>query len=254
MLRRWLALSLALAALAASPAVLPSDWTDAHAKRARSKSAKSQSAKSQKQAQSKKSEPRANEAPAASSAAATTAAAPGALRTGFVWPLNLTLTTDRKDYAAGDLMTVAVVPDAACDLTLISIDGDGFATVLFPNEFEPDNQLNAGVPVTIPRLNAAYQLRVKRPGIETLLGVCSPPGSRPRGIVADYERYRFTLLGDWADFTATIEQREEDIVKASAEAQRKRSKKAAPLPPLLPSSDPSTEGRTVLLIGVGEAP
>ncbi len=241
--------SLALVALIASLSVLPAEWTDAQAKRSRVKTTKSRSANSPPRAATQKLEPPAAAAPVpAIAAAATSASEP------FVWPLSLTLSTDRANYTAGDLITVAVVPDAACDLTLISIDSEGFASVLFPNEFEPDNQLNAGAPITIPRLNAAYQLRVKRPGIEALLGICSPPGTRPRGIAADYERYRFTLLGNWADFTANIEQREKDIVKAAAEAARKRSRKKPPLPPLLPSSDPANEGRTMLLIGVGEAP
>lgn len=170
-----------------------------------------------------------------------------------VWPLTVTLSTDRPSYNAGDLMTIAVMTDAACDLTLISIDGDGFAVVLFPNEYEPNNLMSAGVPKTIPRIDAAYQLRAKKPGTETLLGICAPPGSRPRGIVADYERYRFTLLGEWTDYTATIPQREIEIVKMAADERRKRRRRAPPIAPLLPPSDPSSQGRSILLVQVNEA-
>lgn len=168
------------------------------------------------------------------------------------WNVNLTLSTDRPSYKAGDLMTIAAVADSACDLTLISIDVDGFAVVLFPNEYEPDNMMNAGMPVTVPRADAAYQLRAKKAGTETLLGICAPPGSRPRGIAPDYERYRFTLLGDWAQFTSTIAQREADIVKTFAEERRHRSRKAPVLTPLLPPSDSSSQGRSMILVPVSD--
>jgi hypothetical protein len=236
---------LALVMAVGTPALLPSGWSDAHAKRSRAKIEKTR-----RNVTPKRELPRSPGRPQDTASEAPAALPPPS----FVWPLTLTLTTDRPTYQAGDLMTIAVAADAACDLTLISIAADGFAVVLFPNEYEPNNLLSAGAAVTIPRAGAAYQLRAKQPGTETLLGICSPPGTRPQGIVADYERYRFTLLGYWADFTSSIAKREVDIVKAAAEAARKRSRKSAPLPPLLPSSDPDSQGRSVLLLPVAEAP
>ena len=236
---------LALVMAVGTPALLPSGWSDAHAKRSRAKIEKARRSVTQKREQ-----PRSADSPQdAASQAPVAPALPS-----FIWPLTLTLTTDRPTYQAGDLMTIVAAADAACDLTLISIAVDGFAVVLFPNEYEPNNLLSAGAPVVIPRAGAAYQLRAKQPGTETLLGICSPPGTRPQGVVADYERYRFTLLGYWADFTSSIAKREADIVKVAAEAARKRSRKSASLPPLLPSSDPNSQGRSVLLLPVSEAP
>lgn len=241
-----LALSLGLGLMA--PALLPAEWSQAHAKKNRQKI---KVERSNRAAPAQKNEPRSGTKPAEPVAATAVTSAPSTL--AVIWPSTVTLSTDRSSYNAGDLMTIAVMTDAACDLTLISIDSDGFAVVLFPNEYEPNNLMSAGVPKTIPRIDAAYQLRTKKPGTETLLGICAPPGSRPRGIVADYERYRFTLLGEWTDYTATIPQREIDIVKTAADERRKRRRRAPPLAPLLPPSDPSHQGRSILLVQVNEA-
>lgn len=239
MLRRGPVLLLALLIGVSSPALLPAEWSTAFAKRSRQKVRA--------------------EKPKRSTASKTETAAPPPVVTvpaplPFTGPVIVTLSTDRAGYKTGDLMTIAVVVDTACNLTLVSIDGDGFATVVFPNEFEPNNAMTAGVPLTIPRIGAAYQLRAKRPGTETLLGICTPPGMRPRGISADYERYRFTLLGEWPEFTTTIPQREIDIIKIAAEEKRRHSRRAPPLAPLPPPSDPSGEGRSVLLVPVTEGP
>ena len=232
-----------------SPALLPAGWSHAYAKKSRQKIKVNLTPRA---APAKQNDARSGLKPAAPLAAATAVtAAPSPWAADG--PLTVTLSTDRPSYNAGDLMTIAVMTDAACDLTLISIDGDGFAVVLFPNEYEPNNLMSAGVPKTIPRIDAAYQLRAKKPGTETLLGICAPPGSRPRGIVADYERYRFTLLGEWTDYTATIPQRENEIVKMAADERRKRRRRAPPIAPLLPPSDPSSQGRSILLVQVNEA-
>ncbi len=231
------------------PALLPADWSAAHAKKTRQKIKVEKSRRPSVAA-------RASSSPTSLAAVLPASPAPvaPAVPMVFTWPLILTLSTDRPSYNPGDLMTIAAVADAACDLTLVSIDRDGFAVVLFPNGYEPDNLMSAGVPKTIPRVDAAYQLRAKLPGTETLLGICAPPGTRPRGIVADYERYRFTLIGDWAEFTGTVAQREAEIVRAAKDAQRKRRRREAPLAPLLPPSDPPSQGRTLLLVQVNEAP
>ena len=244
MVRRCLVFCLSLLMVAVAPALLPVDWSAAHAKRTRVKTVKAERA-----AAAKKSEQLLS---LQTVAVVTPAAVPSAVP-ATAWPATITLSTDRPAYKVGDLITVAAVSDAPCDLTLISVDGDGFASVLFPNEFEPDNLMSAGTPKTIPRSDAAYQLRAKAAGTETLLGICAPPGTRPRGIAADYERYRFTLLGNWSDFTTTIEQRETDIIKTAAEEHRKRSRRSPPLEPLLPPSDHSSQARSVLLFEVSEA-
>jgi len=257
MFRLFFAAILAALILVALPVVMPPAWLTAEAKPSRAqKSQKSQKTQTTQKTKSSgaKSSSKKSEAQGAEQSTTPLPAVSGepAVPIPAVEPPVLTLSTDRSTYKAGDLLTVAAMSNKACDLTLISIDGDGFASVLFPNEFEPNNSHVAGAPISIPRSNAAYQLRVKRVGTEALLGICSPTGTRPRGIVADYERYRFTLLGDWVEFTDKIDQREREIVKAAAEAQRKRRRREPPLPPLMPHSLPSEQGRTLLLIEVDE--
>lgn len=247
MAQRVLVLALTLAVAVSMPAVPPFVSSAAYAKASK---AKSKPAKTQHSERSKRVQVSAASALLAAPVELTRAPTPPK----FVWPLQVTLSTDRATYKAGDLMTIAAVADAACDLTVVSIDSDGFAIVLFPNEYEPNNLMNAGMPITIPKFDAAYQLRASRAGTETLLGICSPPGTRPLGIAADYERYRFTLLGNWSEFTMSLPQRELDIVKTDAAERRKRSRRAPVLAPLSPTSEVAGQGRSVLLISVGESP
>lgn len=237
---RRAALLLLTAVLIAEPAILLVQSPDAYARKSRSIG---RAERSHRSSQSRASDRVATAVPVTN---------PAPVPSPLYWPVTLTLSTDRPSYKPGDLMTIAVVADAVCELTLISIDGDGFAVVLFPNDYEPNNLMNAGMPLTVPRADAAYQLRAKKAGTETLLGICSPPGSRPRGIAADYERYRFTLLGDWAQFTSTIAEREAELVKTFAEERREHSRKAPVLTPLLPPSDPSSQGRSLILVPVRE--
>ncbi|MEQ1577244.1 MAG: DUF4384 domain-containing protein [Hyphomicrobium sp.] len=256
MVRRIAVLFLALVMGVMAPALLPDGWSGAHAKKSRSKTKSEQAHRKPAVKTIESQSGKAQSLPVSSPnvQAQTTLVPTVAPNLVNDVPLTLSLSTDRPSYKQGELMTVAVVANAACNLTLISIDSEGFAVVVFPNEYEPNNMLNAGVPLTVPRVDAAYQLRAKGPGTETLLGICSPPGTRPRGIVADYERFRFTLLGDWPEFTTSIQQREIEIVKFAAEAQRKRRRRAPPLAPLLPPTDPSSQGRSILLVKVDEAP
>ena len=168
----------------------------------------------------------------------------------FVAPV-LTISTDKPRYKSGDLITIGVVADGRCDLTLIGIDSEDFATVLFPNDFDPDNQLNNGALISFPKLDAPYQLRVKAVGTEMLLGICSEPGHRPLGISADYERNRFTQIGDWSEFSVNKDAREKELQQLSADAIALARSKRRKLPASpLPVSSIQSEGRTMVLVPV----
>lgn len=114
--------------------------------------------------------------------------------------IDLALWADRVAYAPGDLVQLSAQTSRDCYLTLIDVDTAGKATVLFPNEFEPDNLLKAGAPLHVPGDKAPYQLRLKDKGRETTVAVCSTARRMPLGIEADYERQRFTSLGLWRNF------------------------------------------------------
>jgi mono/diheme cytochrome c family protein len=149
--------------------------------------------------------------------------------------IDLALTTDRTSYRSGDLITLLARPTASCHLTIVNIDRKGRGTVLFPNEFEQANYVEAGREVQIPGPNAPYQLRVRERGAETFVGICSPTQKVADGIKPDFERQRFTELGDYRSFlnrtfdAETAERRSNPISVPDPRAKRvaKRGKQEA---------------------------
>ncbi|MFA5958214.1 DUF4384 domain-containing protein [Hyphomicrobium sp.] len=114
--------------------------------------------------------------------------------------IGLSMWLDRPRPVPGDLVTIEAEADNDCYLTVISVNAEGVATVLFPSDFQTDNLLAAGKPVSIPPPDAPFQLRYKAEGSETLLGRCSARSAPPVGIEHDFERQRFTVLGNWENF------------------------------------------------------
>ena len=150
--------------------------------------------------------------------------------------LKLAVWTDRATYKAGDLMTVHAHPSAPCHLTLISVNGAGKATVLFPNEFDPDNLVAADAPFMVPAEKAQYQFRFKDRGAETIVAACQTVAKFPAGIEPDYERQRFTVLGNYENFVRTSFGLDSDPQRAAARVERPRparpaAKDAKPEPP-----------------------
>ncbi len=116
--------------------------------------------------------------------------------------LKVDLWTDQPNYRVGDLLTVHVQANAPCHLNLMSIDKVGKATVLFPNEFEPDNMIGGKVNA-FPNDKSAYQFRLREKGYETIVAVCQAVSKLVAGIEPDYERQRFTILGNYENFLRT---------------------------------------------------
>ena len=114
--------------------------------------------------------------------------------------IGLSMWIDKPRPVPGDLVTIKAEADNSCYLTVISVDAAGVATVLFPNDFAPDNLISAGQPVSVPGAEAPFQLRYKAEGSETILGRCSTSSKPPVGIEHDFERQRFTVLGNWENF------------------------------------------------------
>ena len=135
----------------------------------------------------------------------------------------LALWTDRVIYKAGDLVTIFAQPSQACHLTLISVNGTGKATVLFPNEFDPDNLVTPDLPVTVPSASAQYQFRFKDKGAETLIATCQTVAPNPAGIEPDYERQRFTSLGSFENFLRMSYGLDTDAARAAQRAATEKS-------------------------------
>jgi Domain of unknown function (DUF4384) len=155
--------------------------------------------------------------------------------------LELQMWSTQDRYKAGELAAFFVTSNIDCNLTMISVDSAGRGTVLFPNEFEQNNLLPAGRALRVPSETAPFQLRLKSPGRETVVGICNLLAKTADGIQHDYERQRFTILGDWRTFLGQLSMEEGADQKAdrSTEARLRarqnpraaRQRGAAPAPP-----------------------
>ena len=112
----------------------------------------------------------------------------------------LVLKVQRLAFQTGDLLTVTARSNANCYLTVVTVDARGRGTVLFPNEFEPNNFIEAGREIHVPGEKAPYQFRLRDKGQETLIGVCAATSKSVDGIHHDFEKQRFTELGDYRAF------------------------------------------------------
>jgi hypothetical protein len=158
--------------------------------------------------------------------------------------IDLALWTERSEHEVGDLLVVSVSVSIACHLTLIDVDRDGRAVVLFPNDAETDNLIAPGVAVRVPGAAAPYQLRLDRAGPETVIAICQRRTRQPAGITFDYEKQRFAVLGDWQAFLRTAAQKEN-------EPKRSRGKAKSEPAPIDPDG-PAIEGRAAITIIVEE--
>jgi Domain of unknown function (DUF4384) len=138
-------------------------------------------------------------------------------------------------YRPGDVASFQASTTVDCHLTLIGIDRRGIATVLFPNDFEPDNWLPAGRVLRVPSENAAYQFRLRQRGRETVVGVCVTGAKSFAGIEHDFERQRFTMLGNWRNFVsealtvpADPPKKAADVPAKGRRAARERDKEKEP--------------------------
>ena len=188
-----------------------------------------------------------------------TAASGGFLR-DVETEIGLSVWIDPPRPQAGDLVTITAEADADCYLTIISVDSKAKATVLFPNDFETDDMAHAGKALAVPNASAPYQLRYKAQGKETIVARCSTSPKPPMGIEHDFERQKFTVLGNWEIFIQDTLMTDAEMrlnpVKAERAAaaradERRRSAAAGvaqePRPDTMPGQS-LRDGRAVLVI------
>jgi mono/diheme cytochrome c family protein len=114
----------------------------------------------------------------------------------------LVFKAERPVYQSGDLLAVTVRANFPCTLTLLTLDAKGRATVLYPNEFEGAAPLPPNRETRIPGDKSPYQFRLRDKGQETLIATCSTGNKPVDGIHHDYEKQRFTELGDYRAYLA----------------------------------------------------
>lgn len=171
--------------------------------------------------------------------------------------IDVLLWTDKPRYWPRDLVTINASVSQACHLTLINVDREGKAIVLFPNDIEQDNLVAPGVTIRVPGRDAAYQLRFDRSGEEEIVAICQRESRHPAGIAYDYEKQRFEILGDWRTFLRTAPEREKEIrARESAEAARRKRRARTPPaaePPAIAPSGPPIEGRAAITVVIDPA-
>jgi Domain of unknown function (DUF4384) len=179
--------------------------------------------------------------------------------------LQLQMWPAQDRYKVGELAAFFVETNMDCNLTMISVDAAGRGTVLFPNEFEQNNLLPAGKSLRVPSEVAPFQLRLKNPGRESVVGICNRLAKTADGITHDYERQRFTILGDWRTFLGQLSledgadqkaDRTSEVRTRARQPQRSRTRGSAPTvpaiadTPLTPSTTVEMQARTAVTVEV----
>ncbi len=166
------------------------------------------------------------------------------------------LFSDKVRYRKGDALHLTVRATVACQLTLVSVDTKGRGTVIFPSDFQADPQLAPGQELKLPGPDAPYSFRLNEIGRETVIAVCNRGDGAADGIRHDFERQRFTDLGDYATYlarNATIDPN--PIVQPAAPPQptRRRGRRRPPPPEVVePTARPQSISRTAISITVDE--
>ena len=140
-------------------------------------------------------------APAATTKPVAAISAEGDIATMDAGP-GLILYSDKARYKQGDLLQVVVRVASDCHLTLVSVDQRGRGTVIYPSDFETSTLLTAGQEVRLPGASAPYSFRLSERGREQIVALCNEAGAGTDGILHDFERQRFTDLGNYAAFLA----------------------------------------------------
>lgn len=129
-------------------------------------------------------------------------------------------------YKVGDAFAVTVRTTESCYLTLINVDRAGRATVIYPNDFDTTNFLEAEKDLKVPADGAPFVFRLRDQGRETVVGICHTQSRAPPGIKHDFERQRFTELGDFRAFLNRTSGNESDgqgaVAPRPAETSRTR--------------------------------
>lgn len=114
----------------------------------------------------------------------------------------LVLTSDRDSYKIGDTPVFTVVAPTECFLTLTNVDEKGEGTVLFPNKFAQNNKIKGKVEVQFPGEKAGFTYRLKDPGVETVIAVCSDKGGEVDGIKHNFTRSALTVVPNYTESVA----------------------------------------------------
>jgi hypothetical protein len=110
------------------------------------------------------------------------------------------LYSDKARYSPGEALQLTVRVTADCHLTLVSVDQRGRGTVIYPSDFETNSLITAGQVLRLPARGAPYAFRLREKGTEQIVALCNEASSLIDAITHDFERQRFTDLGNYPDY------------------------------------------------------
>lgn len=165
----------------------------------------------------------------------------------------LILYSDKARYKKGDHLNLFVKVTSDCHLTLISIDQRGRGTVVFPSDFETSTLLTAGQELRLPGPSSPYSFRLAESGREHIVALCNEAGAATDGIRHDFERQRFTDLGNYSTFlnqTANINDNGTDRTTVQKSQTRQRGRRRGRAEPPETKARPEQISRTAITIVV----
>ncbi|BBK41856.1 hypothetical protein STVA_18760 [Allostella vacuolata] len=144
-------------------------------------------------------------AAATAAPAPTNPPAPAAATPSAASAFGLDVRTSKFAYRVGEELSLLVTPEKNCNLTLVGIDPENRATVLFPNALEQEVRLDAGRARFLPGSDSRVRLSIMGPpGRHTLHALCRPRETVLGGLF-DFTRAVYPMVGSGADFAQLLE-------------------------------------------------
>ena len=147
---------------------------------------------------------------------------------------DVALISDKSIYRQNEGAVFTVIAKEDCALTLINVDAKGTGTVLFPNQFQQENRIQAGKEFRFGDASTPFRFRLADKGTETVIALCNATKKATRGFEADFKAGGFTDLVNFAPLLAqqiAAESKEKSLSrKIVVEAQAGQPAQAASNP------------------------
>jgi hypothetical protein len=79
------------------------------------------------------------------------------------------------------------------------VDSKGTGTILFPNQFQQNNDIVANKPFNFGDASTPFTFRLADKGVETVIAECALPQAATRGLKATGKDGGFTNVGNFSD-------------------------------------------------------
>ncbi len=170
---------------------------------------------------------------------------------------SLSLYSNKSVYKRNDSAQFWASTTRDCNLTLINIDTLGRGTVIFPNDFRPDNKLKAGQLLKLPGDGAPYQFRLREIGSERIVGVCNVGTKSADGIMHNFEKQKFSNLGNYRAFLDKALAKEwtgyaiaAPVRKRKRRRRRRRKTPPKPKPTSVKNKLPLVQARSAIMFDI----